>query len=233
MFRIAARDESLSSVPFFPMVPESKPRNDVLPQEQYPELVKALPAYPRLPLIIAWNTGMREGEILGLTWGSNIDWMEKIIRVEDTKNGDDRELPFSGELEAALREAHAKRDPGCDFICYRVDRKGHARQIGDFRKPRQRCCIKLGLGKLVQKLDPVTGEPLFEKPRYPKSKPKPKVRYNGLVFHGLRRTFITDAEHAGVPRHEAMVLSGHRTEAVGDNSGTIQQSSEPQESVIN
>lgn len=40
-----------------------------------------------------------------------LDWMERIIRIEDSKNGDARELPFSGELEAALREAHAKHEP--------------------------------------------------------------------------------------------------------------------------
>jgi hypothetical protein len=38
--------------------------------------------------------------------------------------------------------------------------------------------------------------------------------YNGLLFHGLRRTFVTDAENAGTPRHEAMMPSGHKTESV-------------------
>lgn len=259
MFTLALEDEKLTSAPHFRMLPEAKPRKDVLPQGQYPALVNALPSYLRLPLIIGFHTGMREGEILGLTW-ANVNWLERIIRIEDSKNGDARELPFDGEVEAALRKAYTERQPECEFVCYRIDRKGHARQIGNFRKPWYRCCVKLGLGKMEQVRDRVTGEPLFEKPRYRRSKPRPKMKYNGLVFHGLRRTFITDAEHAGVPRHEAMVLSGHRTESVykryvienrtqrrvavrtiaeyraqkvGDNSGTNQQSPTQTESVSN
>lgn len=38
--------------------------------------------------------------------------------------------------------------------------------------------------------------------------------YEGLIFHDLRRTFVTDAEHSGAPRHEVMKISGHKTEAV-------------------
>jgi hypothetical protein len=51
-------------------------------------------------------------------------------------------------------------------------------------------------------------QPEFAKARKDrlKSNPKPKLKYNGLVFHGLRRTFISDAEHAGLPRREAMKL---------------------------
>jgi integrase len=63
-------------------------------------------------------------------------------------------------------------------------------------------------------VDSVTGKPVFEPPRYEHSKPKPKTEYVGLIFHDLRRSFITDAEHAGAPRHEVMAMSGHQTESV-------------------
>jgi hypothetical protein len=48
----------------------------------------------------------------------------------------------------------------------------------------------------------------------PRSLPKQKMIYNGLIFHDLRRSFVTDAEHAGAPRHEVMKVSGHKTESV-------------------
>ena len=51
---------------------------------------------------------MRLGEIPGLTW-RNIDWMDRILRLEDSKNGEAREVPFSGELERVLRGQFAKR----------------------------------------------------------------------------------------------------------------------------
>jgi integrase len=34
-----------------------------------------------------------------------------------------------------------------------------------------------------------------------------------LHYHDLRRTFITDAEYAGTPRHEVMKITGHLTES--------------------
>ena len=40
------------------------------------------------------------------------------------------------------------------------------------------------------------------------------MKYVGLIFHDLRRTFITDAEHSGAPRREVMKISGHKTESV-------------------
>ena len=73
--------------------------------------------------------------------------------------------------------------------------------------------MKLDLGKMEPVMD-AAGNPVFEPRRYEHSKPRPKLRYSGLLLHDLRHTFISDAEHSGAPRHEAMQLSGHRTEAV-------------------
>jgi integrase len=38
----------------------------------------------------------------------------------------------------------------------------------------------------------------------------------GLRFHDLRRTFVTDAEHAGAPRHEVMEVTGHKSQNIYD-----------------
>jgi integrase len=260
MFTLAHRDQKIRHLPFFPMLPEAKPRKGTLPHDLYAALVNTLPSYLRLVVTIGFHTGMRLGEILGLTWENNIKWMDRLIRIEDSKNGDPREIPFSDELEKALREQFAKRQEGCDRVCFRVDRRGHSRPIGNFRKSWYRVCVKLGLGKLTPAVDPVTGKPLLERPRYAHSKPKPKMVYTGLIFHDLRRTFVTDAEHAGAPRHEAMMMSGHKTEAVykryaiqnreerraalaqieeyrakkfGDNSGTIEGSPNQGQPVVN
>lgn len=64
--------------------------------------------------------------------------------------------------------------------------------------------------------NPATGDPLCAKPRKDRRNSKPKVKtvYCGLIFHDLRRTFVTDAEEAGAGRHEIMKVTGHKTEAV-------------------
>jgi integrase len=152
------------------------------------------------------------GELLALTW-NDVQWIDRIIRLEDSKNGEAREIPFTGELEAMLREQYGRRRLGCDRVCFRIDALGNAVPIGDFRKVWRRVCVKLGLAKW----EPVTdkaGNAVYDPPRYPHSLPKQKMVYTGLIFHDLRRSFITDAEHVEAPRHEAMKISGHKTESV-------------------
>jgi integrase len=212
MFTLAHRDGRLRNLPYFPMLTESKPRQGTLPQEKYLELLGELPDYLRPVTMIGYGGGMRLGEILNLRW-KNIVWMDRIIRIEDSKNGEAREIPFSGELEAMLREQHARRQPGCDRVCFRIDALGHARGIGDFRKAWRRVCVKIGLAKWEPATDK-EGKPVYDPPRYAHSHPKQKMVYTGLIFHDLRRSFITAAEHAGAPRHEAMQISGHKTESV-------------------
>ncbi len=59
-----------------------------------------------LPIVlIALTTGMRRGEIEGLTWG-DIDWKEDRILIEETKSGQRRSaplLPFAKEALAEIR----------------------------------------------------------------------------------------------------------------------------------
>ena len=56
-------------------------------------------ACPHLrPIILtALHTGMRRGEILSLHWPS-VDFTRRVIRVEDSKNGEGRHIPMSDEL---------------------------------------------------------------------------------------------------------------------------------------
>jgi integrase len=73
--------------------------------------------------------------------------------------------------------------------------------------------VKLELGKWKPATDGA-GKPLHDPLRYAHSLPRPKMVYTGLIFHDLRRSFISAAEHAGAPRHEVMQISGHKTESV-------------------
>jgi integrase len=59
--------------------------------------------YERLrPLIIlALNTGMRQGEIVSLTW-SQIDWQRNLVAVTNTKNGIDRTIPMNETVKDLL-----------------------------------------------------------------------------------------------------------------------------------
>jgi hypothetical protein len=41
-------------------------------------------------------------------------------------------------------------------------------------------------------------------------------KHGGFVFHNSRHTAVTNLVNAGVPAHEAMAISGHRTRSVFD-----------------
>lgn len=43
---------------------------------------------------IALQTGMRQGEVLGLLW-ENVDWDRRIVHLPRTKNGEPRDVPLS------------------------------------------------------------------------------------------------------------------------------------------
>lgn len=55
----------------------------------------------RAVVTIAVNTGMRRGEILGLTW-DNVDLRNGYILVHQSKNGERREVPINGAVREAL-----------------------------------------------------------------------------------------------------------------------------------
>jgi len=191
MFHLAKQGKKIREMPHFPMLKEPSPRKGVLKQESYPLLLAALPEYLKPVLAIGYHTGMRLGEIQGLRWGQ-IDFLNRIIRLNagETKNDEAREIPISDELYAMLEACHLKRPAGCPFVCNR-----DGRPIGDFRRVWYDRCSKLGLGQLEEQ-------------------GRRRGKYRGLIFHDLRRTFVTDAEHAGAPRHEVMKVTGHKTESV-------------------
>lgn len=55
-------------------------------------------------VVLALSTGMRQGEILNLTWDNNIDLKEGRITLHDTKNGERRVVPLTGKALDALIE---------------------------------------------------------------------------------------------------------------------------------
>jgi integrase len=52
-------------------------------------------------IILALNTGMRRGEIIGLKW-THLDWQKETIAVVDTKNGEDRVIPMNRTVKELL-----------------------------------------------------------------------------------------------------------------------------------
>lgn len=97
LFRLAHAEWGwIDSLPSFPMQKEPKGRLLWATHEQANQLIAALPEYWRDPVDFALSTGLREGNIMGLTW-SQIDFKHQHAWIDgrDTKNKKPLPIPLT------------------------------------------------------------------------------------------------------------------------------------------
>lgn len=85
-------------------------------------------------LLLAFETGMRSGEIIGLTWGL-VDLVGQYVTLPKTKNGDARDVPLSTKAVELLRKMQGL-DPVQVFTVTAASRDAL------FRKARIKCNIE-------------------------------------------------------------------------------------------
>ncbi|MBN2309194.1 MAG: site-specific integrase [Candidatus Hydrogenedentes bacterium] len=66
-------------------------------------------------VVLALSTGMRRGEIMGLTWDC-IDESRGMITLHDTKNGERRGVPLVGHALEAIRERSRTRRTDTPYV---------------------------------------------------------------------------------------------------------------------
>lgn len=82
---------------------ENNRRLRYLSKEECQELIKACDAHLRPIVIAGLNTGMRKSEILNLVW-DRVDLRNGFILLDQTKNGERREIPINSTLRETLTE---------------------------------------------------------------------------------------------------------------------------------
>ena len=89
---------------------EDNVRDQILDPGQFETLQAHSPAYLRPIILVAYQTGMRRGEILGLTW-EKVDLKAGFIRLkaDDTKTRESRIIPLSPELVALFKDLQRTR----------------------------------------------------------------------------------------------------------------------------
>jgi integrase len=83
----------------------SNARDRILTLDEFRTLLAHAAPHVRWVLAAGFYTGMRRGEILGLTWGK-VDMEKRIIKLEavDTKDKEPRKIPIVQELYGILKQ---------------------------------------------------------------------------------------------------------------------------------
>jgi integrase len=200
MFNLAYRATKVARVPYIPVPRSDNVRKGFIEQDGYARLLAALPDYLRPPVTMAYQTGMRRGEILSLQW-DNVDLLNRQVTLNpgETKNGKGRILPLGQELLDVLKsQLHLRNSlfPECPLVFFRIINTKENPvprwlPIGDFRKVWETACAKSGLA--------------------------------GRIFHDLRRSAVRNLVRAGVQERVAMRISGHKTRSVFDRYNIVSE----------
>jgi integrase len=127
---------------------EQNMRNRVLTPEEFQRMVDFSPEYLKPVLLCAYHTGMRRGEILGLTW-DRVDLKSGFIRLKetDTKTSESRSIPIGRELSETLRRLPVALDAQGHRVLYVFTRYGQP--IKSVREIFARVCKEAGITDFV------------------------------------------------------------------------------------
>ncbi|MBW2470315.1 MAG: tyrosine-type recombinase/integrase [Deltaproteobacteria bacterium] len=160
----------------------SNVRKTIISIKQYLKLLQHAPAHYSAVLIIAFNTGMRLGEIKLLRW-SYIDRDSEMIRLPKnvTKESRAKDIPINQNINSLLATI-PRTLPQNDFI---ITYRGLP-MCG-------KSSLKKQFSETCQKADIPYGRKML----------------NGITFHDIRRSVKTFMLHAGVDKIHRDTILGH------------------------
>jgi integrase len=94
-------EEVLKRIRKVRLLEENNRRLRYLTPEECQELIRACDPHLRPIVVTALNSGMRKSEILNLRW-ENVDLQNGFILLDQTKNGERREIPINATLRETL-----------------------------------------------------------------------------------------------------------------------------------
>jgi integrase len=171
--------------PYIPMLREDNARQGFFERSQFEAVRRHLRECLRPLVTFAYVTGWRLSEVLHLTW-AQVDFHAGTVRLEPgtTKNRLGRMFPFTPELRALLESQRASTE--------KTDKQ---------------------TGRIIPWVFHRQGKPIKDF-RGAWQKACDAAGVPGRLFHDFRRTAVRNLERAGVPRSVAMLMTGHKTEAV-------------------
>jgi integrase len=186
---VGVEDIPRNPIAHVPLLRKDNVREVMIEESTFLNLVAKADEELKSILLLAYDTGMRKGEVLGLMW-PQVDMDRHCIRLaaKDTKTDKPRTVYLTGRVLASLSSLPKPRS---GFVFRNPKSK---MGWNDIRTLFNRACEKAGIK---------TG------------------RIEGVIFHDLRRSFVTNARRRGIPESVVMRMSGHRTRNVFDRYNIV------------
>ncbi len=192
-FKLAKEGDIYTKPPHIPSVKVDNARTGFVDRGDLNAILTHAIDYAQGPILFAYLTGWRKGEILPLTW-ERVNWDAGVVRLHTSKNGEGRTFPFHAlpELEALL---------GSQWEARKVERPGRPDRISPWvfhREGKELKSIHRAFAGAVTRAGLVFGQ---------------RVE-GGITFHDLRRSAVRNFDRAGLSQNEGMSLSGHKTASI-------------------
>lgn len=196
-FKLGRETEQTDRAPYIPRLKEPPPRQGFPTRAHLDAMTPHLPERYRDLALFLFLTGWRIGEARNLEWRHvDFDAGEIYIDVGAAKNEEGRSFPMTDELRALLKRLEAAKPKGTILPQVFVYERWHARQAKRRRKDRELTYLPIGnVAKAWNAACKAAGIP-------------------AMWRHDFRRAAVRTFDRSGIPRKVAMVLSGHKTEAI-------------------
>ncbi len=208
-------------------VPPRKERNvrtGFITAAQYSMLAQECDSlWLRTMLALGFTYGWRAGELLGLHI-AQVDLMARTLRLEagTTKNARGRIIKLTAECFELVKACAAGKAPA-DYLLMHED----GIRLKNYRYRWQQLCARATLGRFVCRTCNAPGSPTVAAgracPLCAKAKRRGTFRYQGLIFHDLRRSGVRGLVRAGISERVAMAISGHKTRAIFDRYNIVNE----------
>jgi integrase len=202
MFRLGGRSGRVTHKLEVTLLAENNRRRGFFEREEHDTVVGHLPEDAGDVAEYLYWTGWRKAEALALQW-PQVDLAAGVIRIEDTKSGEPRTLPY-GRLPVLIELIHKRRritdtvQQANGVIVPWVFHRG-GKPVRHFRRSWVSACVAAGLGHEVRDKD---------------GKLVKKIAHR--IPHDYRRSAARNLSRAGVPEQVIMALCGWKTRSVFD-----------------
>lgn len=197
----------------YPTIRGSRARMGFFERPEHDAVRKALPPDEGDVAEYLYWTGWRKGEALGLRW-SDVDEKARVLRIETTKTGEPRTLPYGAlpQLVALIEHrrkvtdaVQAKRDMIVSHVFHR-----NGESITTFYRSWAAACVKAGLGREERAPDVLDADgKLLKRGRLLR-------RIIARIPHDYRQSAARNLSRAGVPERVIMTVCGWKTRSVFD-----------------